>query len=182
MSTIVTDGFESGDDTLVVSILKKWRGGPLSDELFTVLAGMLPHPGVATVILRKKVDLEIFLVSRPSKDIVWPGMLNLPGKQFRAADYHRPDNNPLNGPLERIQEDEIKTRFDGEPKFAGVSLHSDSRGPQVVLVYLILLKPDSEFSPKGVWVDIGKLKNMENFIQSELKSIKVALDFLNSAS
>ena len=131
--------------------------------------------------MEKLKDLEILLLPRPPKDIVWPGMLNLPGKQFRAADFHREDNSPLNGPLERIQNDELKTEFIGNPEFAGVSLHSDDRGPQVVLVYLARIKSDSDLAA-GKWVSIDRLKDMENLIQSELKSIKVGLDFYNSAS
>ena len=180
MTAGITDGFSTDDDEKVISILKKWKGGPLSDQLFTILAGMIPSSGVATVILQRSRDLEILLLPRPTNDIVWPGMLNLPGKQFRSADFHRRDNNPLNGPLERIRSDEIKTKFIGNPKFAGVSLHSDKRGPQVVLVYLAKIKSSSE--SVGKWYPVNRLKDMKDFVQSELKSIDVALDFYNSVS
>lgn len=182
MSATITDGFGPGDDTKVVSILKKWRGGPLSNQLFTVLAGMLPQPSVVAVILRRRRNLEVLLVPRPSDDIVWPGMLNLPGQQFRVADFHREDGNPLNGPWERIQNNELKAKFTDKPEFSGISLHLDDRGPQIVFVYLIRIKPASDFSPSGEWVEVEKLKEMKNFIQSELKSIAVALDFYTAGS
>lgn len=177
MATQITDGFSPGDDEKAVSLLKKWKGGPLSNKLFVVLAGMVPSSGVVTVIIRRSPDLEILLVPRPHGDIVWPGMLNLPGTQFRAADWLRTDSNPLNGALERIQEAELKTELDGNPEFAGVSLHSDDRGPQVVLVYLAKVDPNHKFYEGCVWYNVEKLDELKNFVKSEIKSIKVAVDY-----
>ena len=177
MSVKVTDGLHAKEEALVISVLQKWKGGPLSDQLFTAFAKMIPLSGAVVTIFRKTGDnlTEVMLVPRPKGDPVWPGMLNLPGKMLRAIDYIRDDKKPVNGALERIQEDELGAIFPQKPKFAGVSLHSDDRGPLVVLVYWLKVDDNFKSSKGGLWFNVEDLKNLNSFIQSEIISINVAL-------
>jgi len=179
MSVKITDGFAPGDDEKVISILSKWTGGYLSDRLFIKLAGITPQAGIVVIIFRQnqKGEIEVLLVPRPDNDPLWPEMLNLPGKMFRAADYNRKDDLPVNGPLERIQKDELKIKFSKEPEFVGVSLHKDDRGPLVVLVYLSEVDNNLEL-PKGrMWCSINNLEKVNNLVQTELIPINIALNY-----
>lgn len=175
MGTLVTDGFDSGDDEKVISILKKWKGGPLSDQLFTIIAGMMPTTGVVVVISYNKKDPEVVFVDRPADDPKWPNILNLPGKLFRNADFKRTDKLPQNGPLERIEKSEIESEFPKQPKYIGVNLNSDSRGSWAVLVYLVELDNKDDYKSVGEWVRVSEMNKKNNIIQTEINHINVAL-------
>lgn len=174
MGVNITDGFDLGDDEKVVSILKKWKGGVLSDQFFTSISKMTPQIAAIIVVFRKNGEkLETLLLPRPDNDPVWSGMLNLPGKMFRAMDFKRDDKNPINGPLERIQEDEIKMHLSGV-KFAGLAFQNTLRGPIMVLVHIVFLPTDIS-NENWVWRDVAKLEDSKDMIPTEMDAIKVAL-------
>ena len=175
MGVKITDGFGPGDDEKAVSILKKWKGGVISDKLFTVLAGMVPTTGVVIVFLYNKKDPEVLFVPRPNGDPLWSGMLNLPGKLFRKIDFARSDQKPINGPLERIETAEIGTKLPKRPKFAGINLNSDKRGSWAILVYFIELNAKSEYKGVGEWVKVYGIKKRSDVIQTEINHINIAL-------
>ncbi|MGA2910231.1 MAG: hypothetical protein ABSE04_00310 [Candidatus Microgenomates bacterium] len=176
MATSITDGFDPGDDEKVISILDKWNGGPLSDRLYAKISKIAPMASTIIVIFRKKAaNTEVLLLPRPGSDPTWPGMLNLPGKMFRAADFHRKDQKPENGPFERIQSDEIKTKFINPPKFAGVAFQDTLRGPVMALVYTVELANDTKDQRDWVWCEVTKLKALSNLIDTELIAIDIAL-------
>jgi hypothetical protein len=180
MANTLTDGFSPGDDDQVVGILKKWQGGPLSDLLFTTLARMLPQPCVETVVLRRKNNsVQVLLVPRPPEDITWPGMLHSPGQALRAMDFQRPDEKPMYGPFERVQKNEIKADFIGEPEFVGVAQYSTRRGPEAVHVYLAQIAPDTALPENVQWCDVDKLPEMKDFIQHQLTPIRMAVEYFN---
>ena len=172
----ITDGFAPGDDEKVVSILKKWIGGPIGDQLFTQIAGMMPTSGVVMVIVYNPKDPEIIFVSRPSDDPLWKNKLNLPGKLFRNADFKRSDHTPLNGPLERIQKSEIVLEFPKPPEFTGICLNSDARGSWAVLVYKIELVDKSLYKGAGEWVKVSEVEKRPDLINTEINHINVALN------
>jgi len=176
MGTLITDGFDSGDDEKVISILGKWKGGVLSDQLFTTISKMTPQISAIIVVFRKNGDiLETLLLPRPSDDPLWPGMLNLPGKMFRSVDFKRDDKNPTNGPLERIQNDELKIKFLEVPKFAGIAFQNTKRGPIMVLVHIAYVPIEFNGNGDWVWRDINKLADSKDMIETEMDAIKVAL-------
>lgn len=176
MGTLVTDGFDSGDDEKVVSILKKWKGGPLSDQLFTSVSKLTPQVSAIITIFRKRGDtIETLLLPRPSDDPLWPNMLNLPGKMFRAMDFERADSNPMNGPLERIQKEELKVDLKNEPKFVDVVFQNITRGHIVVMLHLGELLDGQEDREGWVWADVTKLKELPNFLETETSAIESGL-------
>lgn len=182
MGTLVTDGFDTGDDEKVVEILKKWKGGPLSDSLFTTVSKLTPQVSAIVTIFRKRGDvIETLLLPRPSDDPLWPNKLNLPGKMFRSADFKREDGNPVNGPLERIQKNELKIDFKKEDiKFAGLAFQDTKRGPIMVLVYTLFVAADFKGNEDWVWRDVNKLKDFRDMIPTEMDAIEVALKSINN--
>jgi hypothetical protein len=183
MGTLITDGFSEGDDETVVSILDKWKGGVLSDQLFTVVSKMMPQVGEIIVVFRKNnSNLETLLLPRPEGDPIFSGMLNLPGKMFRAVDFKRDDKNPMNGPLERIQKDELKIDLPKAPEFAGVAFQDTKRGPIVVLVHVSELTMENPSQPDWIWRNVSNLKDSKDMIDTEMPAIEVALRFYLAGS
>jgi hypothetical protein len=174
MANQITDGFEPGDDEKVISILDKWKGGPLSDNLFTKIASIIPQTSLITVVFRENAGkVETLLLKRPDTDPIWPNTLNLPGKMFRKSDFERKDNHPENGPIERIENSEIGTKFSKRPEFAGIAFQDTLRGPTIVLVYVVaedILLPED-----GEWCGVDKVNSLSNMIETELVAIDVAL-------
>lgn len=176
MGTPVTDGFDVGDDEKVVSILNKWKGGTLSDQLFTAISKMTPQISAIIVVFRKRGDaLETLLLPRPSDDPTWSNMLNLPGKMFRAMDFKRDDNNPINGPLHRIIDNELKTELNNTPKFAGLAFQDTKRGPIMVLVHTVFVDAGFNGNKDWIWRDVSSLKDSKDMIPTEMDAIEVAL-------
>lgn len=177
MGTSITDGFSVGDDQKAVSILNKWNGGILSDQLFTAVSKMTPQVATIIVVFRKRDDLlETLLLPRPSDDPLWSNMLNLPGKMFRSMDFNREDKNPINGPLERIQKDELKVELKKEDiKFAGLAFQNTLRGPIMVLVHSVFVAKDFNGNSDWIWRDTTKLKESKDMIPTEMDAIEVAL-------
>lgn len=177
MKNDATDGFDAGDDEKVIEIFKKWKGGPLSSKLFTVLSGILPTPTVETVILRKNGDkVEALLIPRPADDIIWKGKIHSPGGAFRFADYKREDGDPLAGVLERVEEKEIKTKFLDRPEFVTVIPVMTDRGPEVAQIYLGKVDENYQFPEGANWYDIDSLESNTDFIKHQLKVIKLAAE------
>lgn len=175
MGVKITDGFDPGDDEKVVSILNKWKGGILSDQLFAAVSKLTPQISTIIVLFRKNGDiLETLLIKRPEDDPTWPGILNLPGKMFRGADFERKDGNPVNGPLERIQESELQTKLDNI-KFAGVAYQNTKRGPIVVIVHIAEISMDFAGKPGWVWRDVAKMSQFSDMIPTEMEAIEVAI-------
>jgi hypothetical protein len=177
MGTLITDGFDSGDDQKVISILNKWKGGPLSDKLFTSLSKLTPQISTIIVVFRKKGEiLETLLLPRPSDDPLWPNMLNLPGKMFRGLDFKRDDKNPVNGPLERIQKGELKVELNKHDiKFAGLAFQDTIRGPIMVLVHTYFVANDFKGNEDWIWREVSQLKDSKDMIPTEMDAIEVAL-------
>lgn len=177
MATLITDGFDAGDDEKVVSILNKWKGGILSDQLFTSVSKMTPQLACIIVVFRKKGELlETLLLPRPEGDPVWSGMLNLPGKMFRAMDFKRDDKNPVNGPLERIQKGELKVELNKlDIKFAGLAFQDTIRGPIMVLVHTYFVANDFKGNEDWIWREVSQLKDSKDMIPTEMDAIEVAL-------
>ncbi|HKB88348.1 MAG TPA: hypothetical protein VKC53_01725 [Patescibacteria group bacterium] len=176
MAKLITDGFAEGDDAKVVSILNKWNGGQLSDQLFTSISKMTPQLSAIIVVFRKKAGIiETLLLPRPSDDPLWPGMLNLPGKMFRAIDFKREDKNPMNGPLERIQTGELKIQLKSKPEFAEIVFQNTDRGSILALIHVGELPDDAKSEAVWVWCDVTKLSSLNNFLESETSAILTAL-------
>jgi len=175
MGTLITDGFDSGDDEKVVQILSKWKGGPLSDQLFTSVSKLTPQISAIITVFRKRNNIiETLLLPRPSDDPLYPNMLNLPGKMFRAVDFERSDSNPINGPLERIQDRELKVKLKSV-KFVDLVFQSITRGHILVLLHLGELLEGQEDRDDWVWVDVNKLKETPKFLETETSAIEAGL-------
>jgi hypothetical protein len=173
MSVKITDGFDPGDDEKVISVLNKWNGGVISDKLFTKISEITPQTAVITVIFRgENKNLETLLLKRPDDDPVWKGMLNLPGKMFRKIDFGREDNIPENGPIGRIEQNELDFRFTKKPEFAGIAFQDTKRGPITALIYVT---DETIVTPKdGEWHKIEGIEGLKNMIETEFVAINVA--------
>lgn len=174
MGTLITDGFDAGDDEKVVSILNKWKDGPLSDNLFTSISKLTPQIGTVIVVFRENNNnkTETLLLPRPADDSLWPGMLNLPGKMLRVSDYDREDSKPQNGPLERIQSDEIKISVD--PIYAGIAFQNTLRGPIVVMVHYAVVQNSIQGNSDWTWCEVEKLDKLDNLVKTEIIAVETA--------
>jgi len=173
-------GFTKDDVEEVVRILKKWDGGKIPTELFTVLAGMLPIPVLETVILRQHKNMtQVLLIPRPKDDIVWPGMIHSPGGALRRADYFREDKNPNNGVFERIEKQEIGMRFITAPELVGVIVPGriSARGPEMCQIFLGKIDENTKLPEGAGWYDVEELNKIPNFIQHQIPAINMALGF-----
>lgn len=169
-----TEGLTLEQDRLAVELLKKWNGGRISTPVFTELAGMIPQPIVEVVVFRNNGGiLETLLIPRPEDDIVWPGMYHTPGAALRTSDFHREDQNPLNGPFERIQRGELKSEFAYNPTFAGRLHRLGGRGPEVAEIYITELD-ESTLQPNHVWYPVEQLAQNPKFIQHQLGHVMIA--------
>ncbi len=172
-----TEGLTPVEDRELTKLLKKWKGGRISTEVFTELARMIPQPVVEVVIVRMNQGaIETLLIPRPQDDIVWPGKYHAPGAALRAADFVRKDRNPLNGPFERIKSGELNSSFTYTPIYVDRFHRSGDRGPEVAEVYVTEL-PEGAFTPKDhQWVPVDKLKDHPEFIQHQLPHIMRAAE------
>lgn len=173
---IPTEGLTAEEDRQLASLLSKWTGGRISTPVFTEIARIIPQPIVEVVLLREKDGvLETLLIPRPADDILWPGMYHTPGAALRASDFERADNDPLNGPFERIQQGELNCAFVRRPTSVGRLHRMSTRGPEVAEVYVAQL-------PKGVknknhwWYPVGQLATNPSFIQHQLGHVLLAVE------
>jgi hypothetical protein len=91
---------------------------------------------------------------------------------FRKIDFEREDNIPENGPIERIEQNELDLRFTKKPEFAGIAFQDTKRGPTIVLVYVTDEKIET---PKnGEWHNVEDTKGLANMIETEFVAIDVA--------
>jgi hypothetical protein len=172
----ITDGFDPGDDEKVIEIFKKWKGGRLSTSLFTVLAGMLPTPCIETVVLRRFGEkVQVLLIPRPPNDIVWKGKLHSPGGAIRHADYLRTDGNPFKGVFERVETQEIKTKFIEEPKFITSYPVMTQRGPEMVALFLAKIDESAVLPEGAVWYDADKLSELPTAVNHQMRAIEEAV-------
>lgn len=171
-----TDGLTLEEDRQLAELLSKWSGGRISTQVFTEIARIIPQPIVEVVLFRENEGvLETLLIPRPVDDIVWPGMYHAPGAALRASDYHREDQNPLNGPFERIQQGELKSEFAYVPIFAGRFHRLGNRGPEVVEAYFTEL-PKEYYQQNHIWYPVEKLAENPKFIQHQLKHVTFAAE------
>lgn len=175
----VTSGFGPDDDKTAVEILKKWNGGPLGDELFTVIAGMIPQSIVEVVVLRQ-VDgvVQALLIPRPAGDVLWSGMEHTPGTVLRNSDFLREDNNPLQGAFDRVRR-EISTPFVSGPAFVGMHYNMGQRGAGVSQIFVATIT-ESERSGNSRWYPVLQLPGLSTFIQEQYPFVKMAADFFMS--
>ena len=181
LEQFATDGLTLEEDGEVDKLLSKWNGGRISTPVFTELAKMIPQPIVEVVLFRKNgAILETLLIPRPADDIVWPGMLHTPGAAIRTSDFHREDQNPLNGVFERIQHGELNSDFAYTPVFAGRIHRLGDRGPEVAEVYFTEL-PEGSYQQHHVWYPVDKLAENPKFIQHQLGHVMIAAGFYNQS-
>lgn len=170
-----TEGLTPEEDRELAALLGKWTGGRISTPVFTEIARMSPQAIVEVVIFRMNDGvLETLLIPRPEDDIVWPGMYHTPGAALRTADFHRDDDNPLNGPFERIQRGELGSEFKESPKFAGRLHRLGGRGPEVAEVYIAELPEDVQTPEAHIWYPAADLPNNPKFIQHQLGHVQIA--------
>lgn len=171
-----TDGLTPEEDKQLANLLSKWTRGRISTPVFTELARIIPQPIVEVVLFRKNGEiLETLLIPRPADDIIWPGMYHTPGATLRASDFHREDQNPLNGVFERIQRGELNSHFTYTPVFAGRLHRLGERGTEVAEVYFTEL-PEGSFQPHHVWYPVDKLAENPKFIQHQLGHMTIAVE------
>lgn len=180
MSQLITDGLAMADEKQLMQLLKKWKGGPLSDSLFTALAQMLPMPCVESIVLRNvNGRTECLLTPRPENDPIWPGFIHSPGSVLRAMDFRRPDGVAVNGPFERVQEKEIMNKFEYPPIFVGIHTHLGARGPEVLLIHFTSISKQAILPAGSLWADIDSLLELQNFIKHQHPGILMAAKKFN---
>lgn len=170
-----TEGLTLSEDRELTALLSKWTGGRISTPIFTELARMIPQAIVEVVVFRmNEGKLETLLIPRPEDDIVWPGMFHTPGAALRTSDFYRVDNNPLNGPFERIQRGELGAEFKESPTFAGRLHRLGGRGPEVAEVYIAELPDEANSQQNHIWYPVEDLGNNSKFIQHQLGHVLIA--------
>jgi hypothetical protein len=180
MSQLITDGLTAADEKQLTEILKKWKGGALSDSLFTSLAQMLPMPCVESIVFRKvKGRTECLLTPRPENDPIWPGFIHSPGSVLRAIDFRRPDGVAVNGPFERVQKNEIMNKFEYPPIFVDIHTHLGARGPEVLLIHFTSISKHAVLPAGCLWADVGSLLERPNFIKHQQPAILMAAKKFN---
>ncbi len=171
-----TEGLTQEEDEQLTDLLSKWKGGRISAPVFTELARIIPQSIVEVVVFRKNGNtLETLLIPRPADDIVWPGMYHTPGTALRLTDFHREDQNPLNGAFERLQHGELKSEFVKTPTFAGRLHRLADRGPEVAEIYFATLPGDSA-SDDNIWYPVDQLSQNPKFIQYQLGHVLMAAE------
>lgn len=171
-----TDGLTQEEDLELATLLSKWNGGRISTPVFTELARIIPQPIVEVVLFRRNGEmLETLLIPRPADDIVWPGMLHTPGAAIRTADFHREDQNPLNGVFERIEHGELNSDFAYTPVFVGRLYRLGARGSEVAEVYFSELLERLQ-RRDHVWCPVDKLAENPKFIQHQLGYVTTAAE------
>lgn len=172
----ITEGFDIGDDEKIISILKKWNDGVISNDLFFQISRMTPQVSAIIIFFRKiEGRIEVLLLPRPDDDPLGAGQLNLPGKMFRTIDFKREDGNPMNGPFERIQSSELKLKLENGPKFAEIVFQNTARGSIVAMVHLGELPDGQKDKDDWVWADVTKLRELPNFLETETSAIEAGL-------
>ncbi len=175
-----TDGLTPEQDQQLADLVSRWRGGRISIPVFTELARMIPQSIVEVVLFRRTNGiLETLLIPRPKDDIVWPGMYHTPGTALRASDFHREDQNPLNGAFERLQSGELNSAFSSAPAFVGRLHRVGDRGPEVVEVYIAELFEASTSQLNHVWYPVDQLASNPNFMQSLHEHVIIAAELYN---
>ncbi len=179
MSRLVTSGFREGDDGAAVEILGRWDGGPISDPLFTVLAGMLPQPVVEMVILRANQEtgaIEVLLIERPEGDPVWPGMIHTPGTALRWADFNH-TQGVLAAAFERLRGLGGESGLDfSEPQFVKVIHRMVRRGPEVAQIFWAWVYGDPVLAAGARWVHVRELDSLDNLIEHHHEHIRLAVE------
>jgi hypothetical protein len=178
-----TDGLTAAEDEVLTQLLSKFAGGRISTPVFTELARITPQPIVELVIMRERDGvLETLLIPRPKDDIMWPGMYHTPGSALRASDFHREDNEPLNGAFERIITGELQANLVDTPQFAGNFRRMTARGPEFGVAYLAEVEENSQPTPGHIWYPVEKLAENSQFIQHQLGHVKMAVDIYREKS
>lgn len=176
MARLVTSGFDPGDDDTVVAILNKWGGGPFSDALFTQIAMMTPQLIIEVVVLREEEEdgvIETLLLPRPPGDIVWPGMVHIPGTALRLGDFLQvPLDTPQLGAFGRIRQ-EIGQDF-ADLEFVGMHYGVGKRGAASSEVWVATLA-DGELPEGTFWYRTDKLASLPTFIQDQLPFVRMAV-------
>lgn len=184
MGQLVTSGFSPGDDAAAVAILDKWEGGPISDQLFTVLAGMLPQPVIEMNILRRNPVggyLEVLLIERPDDDPVWPGMVHTPGTALRRSDFDHPQGAlvPAFARLRGLG-GEAGLQF-AEPVFVTVLNRTSRRGADVGQIFWTTVEGDPELRSGAYWVSVDGLDGVTNLIENHAYHIGLAVAAYHAA-
>lgn len=177
ISSSPTEGLTNKEDQELTHLLKKWKGGQISTQVFTELARMIPQPIVEVVILRaNNGTVETLLIPRPKDDIIWPGKYHAPGAAIRSVDFLRKDGNPLEGVFERIQTGELNSTFLDTPAYVDRFHRLGDRGPEVAEVYIAELPENTTIQSDHRWVAVDKLENNPAFIQHQLPHILLAAE------
>lgn len=154
------------------ALLGHLEPGFIPKEIFGQVARLVRLPMVDLIPIRREgSSWSIGLVQRNENDTWWPGMWHLPGTYLRSTDT-------LKSAFSRLRKEELSLVRSGIPTFCGVSIHSSTRGAEVVLIYIIeqcIFKKSSAMK----WFPVDKLP--KNFIKSEMKVVKKLKEHLKKS-
>ena len=133
----------------IVGQLGKLQPGFLPFELFLQVARLVALPILELVPLRRiEGRIEVLLLERGANDLLWPGMLHIPGTVIRATD------NSAGDAIGRIRQDELAGLKFTTPKLIKTDFHKSRRGSEVAQVYCTEVQ---EVPKTGRFYDVGKL-------------------------
>lgn len=153
------------------ALLGHLEPGFLPQEIFGQVARLVRLPMVDLIPIRREGwSRSIGLVQRDEDDTWWPGMWHLPGTHLRSTDT-------LQSAFARLRKEELHLVRSGIPTFCGVSIHSSTRGAEVVLIYIIeqcFFKKNSSVK----WFPVNSPP--KNFIKSEMNVVKKMKEYLKN--
>ena len=185
MANLKTNGLTDAEDIELQRLLQKWNdagAGMLSDKTFTAFARTVPQICVEIISFRQNPSsgsIETLMLQRPEDDIVWPGMLNFPGKAMRTCDFVAEGFSPQESTIKRLEDEELGFHFPEEPVFVDNTICMTERGPALILCYMGKLDEETCKLPKNaVWKDILELETDPKFIKSEAFPLATVLKYL----
>jgi len=159
--------FSEREFNLLKEIVQK-MDPPIPHKIFRLIAQRFVLTPVEAVVLRKKAtNIQVLLIERGRNDPDWGGQLHCPGTILRANDAK--GKGDYSYALERLEENELKTRFLKPPVFITTWFHKVTRGVENAMVFVCQIKGEPSV---GKFYDIENLPN--NIIKSQIGFIKFA--------
>jgi hypothetical protein len=140
---------------------------PIPTPVFTEMARLVATPLIELIpfkIIEGK--LHVRMIPRPEGDIVWPGMVHVPGSAFRPGEG-------LEDVFERLFQGELDGANVPEINYAGMRWHRGERGHEMAWVCHYLENEETS-SRVGEFYPIDDLP--KNAVESQLPMIYAVAD------
>jgi ADP-ribose pyrophosphatase YjhB (NUDIX family) len=144
--------------TACADLLKQLEPGFLPLEIFSQIARLTRIPTVDLIPVKQDGGkLQIGLIQRPADDQWWPDQWHFPGTVLLSTDT-------IDTALQRLRDQELQLIKSDLAIFRHFSIHTSTRGAEVVLIHTA---QNCQFGPDSPirWFAINELP--ANFVDSE---------------